>query len=543
MEALTSGSSNLAPDVSADGAHIAFTSDRTGNDEIWEMNADGSDPVQVTHDGASDYYPTFSPDGTQIAYRMTTSSNPGDIFVIASDGGATPTQLTTAPGLDSAPEWSPDGSTILFHSSRDDANPATCTQCVQSIYSTHPDGSSQTRLVYVAGERNRFPNWSPDGSRIVFERDSSTDASGTGEIYTANADGSNPTLFAPTSGASNDEAPDFSPDGTQLAWDANGHLQTAPLSSTGTPITIDTQGVVVGSVDWSVTPTITLTSATTVSSSPTSSVYGQRVVFTAKVASAGGVTAAPTGTVTFSVNGTQIGKPVTVSHGVAKLAASSAPAGSDTIVAKYSGDGQHTASRATAQLQVSQAQTTTTPSVANGATITYGQPVTATIKTVAPSTAGIPASATGAIAYIDGTSTGSLRVTSAKATVPVALLTAGSHSVQICYQGTSNLASSCSSTINITVDQAATTTTLTSSANPATVGQKVTLTAKVAPRTTGTVTFYDDSTPIGQANLSYGAARITVRFSTADTHPISATFNGNDNLLSSTSNTISEQVN
>ncbi len=540
--ALTDGTaSDLGPDVSADGRRIAFDSNRTGHYEIWTMNADGSDQTQLTSDNADDEYPAWSPDGTKIAYRMATSADAGDIYVIPVSGG-TPVRLTTTPGLDSVPEWSPDGTKILFHSSRDDASPATCGPCVQSIYSMNADGSDQTQLVYTAGQRNRFPNWSPDGTHIVFERDDSLASSADSHIYTADADGSNVSEVAASAGQSDAIAPDWSPDGTQLVWSYFGDLYTVPVSgeSSATQIPVGTYAL---STDWSTIGTIPTTSATTLTSSAASSVYGQRETYTARVKSVGGVTAAPTGTVTFTLNGTQLGNPITLSKGAATRAITTAPAGSDTIVATYNGDSQHTPSSASITVQVSQAQTTVTPSVADGATITYGQPVTAKVKASAPSTAAIPASANGGIAYVDDTSTGPLKVSSSKITVPAAALTTGSHSLQICYNGTDNLNSSCSATINITVNQASTTTTLSSTPNPSTVGQKVTLTAKVTPRVTGTVAFYNDTTYLGQANLSYGAARITVKFASTGNQPLTATYNGNDNYESSTSAVHNQQVN
>jgi TolB protein len=122
---LTDGPGRSAgPAWSPDGRRIAFTSDRdmngdcffhdcTGwNGEIYVMNADGSDPKRLTDDPGDDTSPTWSPDGTQIAFASLRNVEGGvddpsenyEIFVIDADGSEL-AQLTNNTSWDWQPDW------------------------------------------------------------------------------------------------------------------------------------------------------------------------------------------------------------------------------------------------------------------------------------------------------------------------------------------------------------------------------------------------------------------------------------------------------
>src|SRR5207245_522918 len=115
-----------------------------------------------------------------------------------------------------------------------------------------------------------------------------------------------------------------------------------------------------------------------------------------------------------------------------------------------------------------------------------------------------PSTATGTVTFKDGlTSLGTGTLSGGTATLALSTLVAGSHSLTAVYGGDINDGGSTSPVLTQTVNPAATTTALTSSANPSIFAQNVVLTATVSPSTaTGTVTFKDGSTSLGTGTLS-----------------------------------------
>ena len=164
------------PAWSPDGTRIAFFSDRDdpANDEIYVMNADGSDVRRLTNDPADDAMTTWSPDGTRLAFE-TNRAGSYDIWVMNADG-TDPRPLTDHPADDEWPAWSPDGTRIAFDSGRDGN---------REIYVMDADGSNVVRLTHHPGF-DSAPAWSRDGSRIAF----SSDRAGSTDLWIMNADGS-----------------------------------------------------------------------------------------------------------------------------------------------------------------------------------------------------------------------------------------------------------------------------------------------------------------------------------------------------------------
>jgi TolB protein len=104
------------PAWSPDGEKIAFASRRDGNSEIYVMDADGSNVVRLTDDLSLDWRPAWSPDGEWIAFESWRSGK-SDIYMMRADGSDL-RQLTTSPAEDGHPSFSPDGRFIVFHSQR-----------------------------------------------------------------------------------------------------------------------------------------------------------------------------------------------------------------------------------------------------------------------------------------------------------------------------------------------------------------------------------------------------------------------------------------
>lgn len=106
-----------SPQFSPDGARIAFRSNRSGSDEIWMAQADGSESRQMTHfDGPLTGSPRWSPDGRQLVFDSREAGNP-DIYILPAGGGS-PRRFTTEASSEVVPSWSRDGRSIYFASDR-----------------------------------------------------------------------------------------------------------------------------------------------------------------------------------------------------------------------------------------------------------------------------------------------------------------------------------------------------------------------------------------------------------------------------------------
>ncbi|HEU5310315.1 MAG TPA: hypothetical protein VFV24_02580, partial [Candidatus Eisenbacteria bacterium] len=162
---------------------IVFYSDRDGDVEIYTMRSDGSAVTQLTFNDAIDIDPTWSPDGSKIAFMSTRDGGEWEIYVMDADG-SNQTRLTNNWFLDSRPAWSPDGTRIAFSGER----PTTIPDFPDllwnwDLYVIQADGSGETRLTTDSGV-DAGPSWSDAG--ILFE----SNRTGAYQIYAMQPDGS-----------------------------------------------------------------------------------------------------------------------------------------------------------------------------------------------------------------------------------------------------------------------------------------------------------------------------------------------------------------
>jgi hypothetical protein len=285
---------------------------------------------------------------------------------------------------------------------------------------------------------------------------------------------------------------------------------------------------------------------TTLARSVSSTVAGQPVTFTATnkaVAPGAGV---PTGTVTFS-NGSTTLATATVVNGVAKLTISLLPVGSDSITATYSGDENFLASASASLSQTVSQDATTSVLVASVVAPVAGQSVTwtATVKAVAPGS-GYP---TGTVTLLDGaTPLTTLTLVNGVARYTSKTLAAGPHALSVAYLGDTDFLASTSATLNQTVNQDATATTMTAAPSTALLGQAVVLRAVVrasAPGSgvpTGTVMFTDGSTTLGTATLVNGVATLSTTAIPFGSSAITASYGGDANYLGGSSAAVATTV-
>lgn len=112
----SSRTSNLMPQFSPDGKRVLFESDRSGYEEIWISNSDGSNPIQITKLERYAGSPSWSPDGNSIAFDFRSSLHSG-IYTLALEGAAAPRPVALFSDADSVvPSWSGDGQWIYFAS-------------------------------------------------------------------------------------------------------------------------------------------------------------------------------------------------------------------------------------------------------------------------------------------------------------------------------------------------------------------------------------------------------------------------------------------
>jgi Tol biopolymer transport system component len=146
-------------DVSPDGAQLALSSDRRGNQDLWLMSTSGGDMTAITADPTPDWAPRWSPSGSEIAFYSYRSGN-RDVWVIPARGGPA-RQLTAHPSQDRNPRWSPDGSRILFHSSRPEG---------QGWWTVRAAGGDDRFLMTSGDSGDDGGDWSPDGRSLVLSK-------------------------------------------------------------------------------------------------------------------------------------------------------------------------------------------------------------------------------------------------------------------------------------------------------------------------------------------------------------------------------------
>jgi Tol biopolymer transport system component len=197
--------------------------------DIWSLDVEANkpDPTKpvsrpVLQMSGDERYPTFSPDGTQIAFRhgddLVEPSGDEEVYVMNADG-TNVRRLTANADFDSAAAWSPDGRWLAFERAPADTLTPGVEPQEKDIYVMRPDGTDVHRLTDSPG-LDEGPVWSPDGTKIAF----SSARDGQQEIYVMNADGSDQRRL--TSSPARDESPDWQP----LAFDDRGHVACGDVS-------------------------------------------------------------------------------------------------------------------------------------------------------------------------------------------------------------------------------------------------------------------------------------------------------------------------
>ncbi|MEE9263317.1 MAG: DPP IV N-terminal domain-containing protein, partial [Vicinamibacteria bacterium] len=207
----TSTRLDMSPSFSPDGSTIAYSSDKNGTFEIYlrSLTPEGTE-IQLTSDGQPNVRPAWSPDGQYIAYESLIEEG---IRVVPVLGGVN-RRVTDFGGC---PAWSPDGSQIAFQSDgHPDINPFGHPASVPStIWVVSRDGGDPKQLTRV-GEPpggHSSPAWSPDGNRIAF----ATFDTGVGGIWSISVAGDE---LEQLTNRKRSYEPAFSPDGKSIYFSA-----------------------------------------------------------------------------------------------------------------------------------------------------------------------------------------------------------------------------------------------------------------------------------------------------------------------------------
>lgn len=210
------GATNVSPAFSPDGQAIYFTSFRDGDPQLFRVAVSNGEVRKVTNFEGLVVAPSVSPDGKKIACVLSKDGN-SEIYVLDLDGRVIK-RVTRHQAIDSSPTWSPDGRMLAFSSDRTGA---------PQIYLTDSDGMTTRRLTYT-GKYNDSPIWSQRGDRITF-----VSRTKEGRFDLASIDTSGVEYRIMTEVGHN-ENPHFAPDGKHIVFSSTrlseGDIYTMDLS-------------------------------------------------------------------------------------------------------------------------------------------------------------------------------------------------------------------------------------------------------------------------------------------------------------------------
>lgn len=197
---LTTGDwDDTAPSPAPDGERIAFASNRNGYWDLYLLELSSGEITQLTDTPDYESSPTFSPDGSFIAYETYTTDNLDIVIGPAKDPLDNPIRLTTSSASDHSPAWAPDGRHIAFISDGE-------------VMVADLDKTDNNRFVNVSNTplaAESHPAWSPDGQKLAWA--SSATSLGRNGIYVWDAKKNVPAVWL-----GDGDYPAWNSDGSQI---------------------------------------------------------------------------------------------------------------------------------------------------------------------------------------------------------------------------------------------------------------------------------------------------------------------------------------
>jgi TolB protein len=150
------------PAFDPSGDRVAFTSNRSGQYDIWVIDANGKNPTQITNNAAPELHPSWSPDGRCLVYcRLTSNENRGELWVVDLENPG----MKRFIGEGLFPDWSPKGDKIVYQKARERGSGwfSIWTLDFQNGEVLYPSEIvSSPSAAYIC------PTWSADGDQIAF---------------------------------------------------------------------------------------------------------------------------------------------------------------------------------------------------------------------------------------------------------------------------------------------------------------------------------------------------------------------------------------